>query len=62
MWQDLAQDIALVEGRPPTFNVQAAGGTNTSEEDREPHHCVLLRAGGLLSLLDLEQGNAHLAY
>lgn len=51
------QDIALVElptglfGSPEQPQRQGGGS-----KARNQKHCVLLRAGGVLSLLDMEQG------
>lgn len=44
------QDIALVD--LPVFHEYASNQSKSSG----PRHCVLLRAGGLLSLLDMELG------
>lgn len=44
------QDIAIVEPRP---REDAEPGTTA---DSEPRHCVLLRAGGQMSVLDMAQG------
>ena len=45
------QDIALVEPRAGPL------GTDTLDAgDLTPRHCVLLRAGGLMSLLDMDKG------
>ena len=45
------QDIALVE----LPNLQGPLTVQPGNKSA-PHHCVLLRAGGLLSLLDMESG------
>jgi len=53
------QDIALVERAAATFNSPArpaAGGGGPGGTEGEPQHCVLLRAGGLMSILDMNQG------
>ena len=48
------QDIALVEPRAGPL------GTDTLDAvDLTPRHCVLLRAGGLMSLLDMDKGQWH---
>lgn len=49
------QDIALVERTAATFNSPYKQGRPVLE-DREPQQCVLLRAGGHMSVLDMEQG------
>lgn len=49
------QDIALVESSPATFQSpykQDVAPTATEN----PRQCVLLRAGGHLSVLDMDQG------
>ena len=49
------QDIALVEPRAGPL------GTDTLVDagDLTPRHCVLLRAGGLMSLLDMDKGEGQ---
>ena len=49
------QDIALVESCPATF--QSPYKPQTAPPDLDsPRQCVLLRAGGHLSVLDMVQG------
>lgn len=48
------QDIALVE---PQSIGSEAGPDDRSESARQPQHCVLLRSGGVMSVLDLDQGS-----
>ena len=52
------RDIALVE--VPALESQNAEFPRTPfgrrRADSGPQHCVLLRAGGLMSILDMEQG------
>ena len=51
------QDIAIVEPRPSSdSNEETEAGTAA---DFEPRHCVLLRAGGQMSVLDMAQGSSH---
>lgn len=45
------QDIALVD-----LPSQQSGSDSQARQSSGPQHCVLLRAGGLLSLLDIELG------
>ena len=47
------QDIAIVEPRPGNLSEDADSRTAA---DSEPQHCVLLRAGGQMSVLDMAQG------
>ncbi len=49
------QDIALVERTAATFDSPYKRG-KVQVEDRDPQQCVLLRAGGHMSVLDMEQG------
>lgn len=49
------QDIALVERTAATFDSPCKQGKQLPDE-REPQQCVLLRAGGHMSVLDMEQG------
>lgn len=54
------QDIAIVEPQPgsdPPTGQDAEGGTAA---ELEPCHCVLLRAGGQMSVLDMAQGGLAL--
>ena len=57
------QDIALVD-----LPSQQSASDSQARQSSGPQHCVLLRAGGLLSLLDIELGmnmcplSAYLAY
>ena len=55
------QDIALVERTAATFNSPYKQG-RVVLEDREPQQCVLLRAGGHMSVLDMEQGHPRAPY
>jgi hypothetical protein len=52
----IPQDIAIVE---PQSTASTGGMSNGSPEpaqhEADPRHCVLLRAGGLLSVLDMDQ-------
>lgn len=51
-----------MERSAATFNSPykpSAGGGTPPGEEGEPQHCVLLRAGGLMSILDMEQGALH---
>ena len=54
------QDIALVERAAATFDAAQRPGSARQNGDAEPQHCVLLRAGGHMSVLDMEQGNIPL--
>jgi len=47
------QDIAIVEPQTTASGGVANGDAALPEAD--PRHCVLLRAGGLLSVLDMDQ-------
>ena len=49
------QDIALVEPRAGPLGTDALADAG----DLTPRHCVLLRAGGLMSLLDMDKGGRH---
>jgi hypothetical protein len=49
------QDIALVERTAATFDSPYKQARHQPDE-REPQQCVLLRAGGHMSVLDMEQG------
>lgn len=51
------QDIAIVEPRPPEprSGSSSSGGSQEAVMQPDPRHCVLLRAGGLLSVLDMDQ-------
>lgn len=49
-----------MERTAATFNSPYKQGRQVME-DREPHQCVLLRAGGHMSVLDMEQGGAPTA-
>ena len=47
------QDIAIVE--PQTTASSGAANGDAALPEADPRHCVLLRAGGLLSVLDMDQ-------
>ena len=49
------QDIALVESSPATFQSPYRQHVAPATTDN-PWQCVLLRAGGHLSVLDMDQG------
>lgn len=48
----MTQDIAIVE---PRWMTTRAGSSQEAMTEADPRHCVLLRAGGLLSVLDMDQ-------
>ena len=48
------QDIAIVEPQPSRDSSEDADPSTAA--DSEPRHCVLLRAGGQMSVLDMVQG------
>ena len=48
------QDIAIVEPQSTVSN-GLANGSGEAALEADPRHCVLLRAGGLLSVLDMDQ-------
>ena len=51
-----------MERSAATFNSPlkpGAAGAPPDNEEGEPLFCVLLRAGGLMSVLDMEQGARH---
>ena len=48
------QDIAIVEPRPGSDSSEDADPSTAA--DSQPRHCVLLRAGGQMSVLDMAQG------
>ena len=51
------QDIALVEVPSGAFGSPSRpGSAGGPAKAQVPQNCVLLRAGGLLSMLDMEQG------
>ncbi len=50
------QDIALVERSAATFDSALQAADGGAGDEAEPAHCVLLRAGGHMSVLDMEQG------
>ena len=51
------QDIALVEVPSAAFGSPSRPGSASGPAKAPvPQNCVLLRAGGLLSMLDMEQG------
>lgn len=43
-----------MEPRPAEFRADS-GGSQEAAGQLDPRHCVLLRAGGLLSVLDMDQ-------
>ena len=54
-WTDV-QDIAVVEPVPGNDSPLAGTSDMSTNGDLEPQHCVLLRAGGQMSVLDMAQG------
>ena len=44
-----------MEPRPPEFRPGSNGSSQEVAGQADPRHCVLLRAGGLLSVLDMDQ-------
>ena len=49
--------------RPSAGSWAAPDGKDAGEaREAEPRHCILLRAGGLMSVLDMEQGAAFLTF
>ena len=51
----MTQDIALVERSAATFD--SPPSSQPPSKDQEPQQCVLLRAGGHMSVLDMDQGS-----
>lgn len=63
------QDIAIVEPVPSSDSPLAGTSETSTSGNLEPQHCVLLRAGGQMSVLDMAQGlllhaaaGAHIPY
>ena len=56
------QDIAIVEPRPGSDPPTGEDAEGSSPAELEPGHCVLLRAGGQMSVLDMAQGGPVLSF
>lgn len=58
------QDIALVELLPGAFgrSWRGLGSQKSTTKKGSPQYCVLLRAGGLLSVLHMDQGRLTRSY
>ena len=54
------QDIAIVEPGPGSESEADKDAEGSTAADLEPCHCVLLRAGGQMSVLDMAQGELAL--
>ena len=54
------QDTAIVEPRPGSDPPTGQDAESSSAAELEPCHCVLLRAGGQMSVLDMAQGGLAL--
>ncbi len=54
------QDIAIVEPGPGSESEAGQDADGSTAADLEPCHCVLLRAGGQMSVLDMAQGEPAL--
>ena len=54
------QDIAIVEPGPGSESEAGQDAEGSTAADLEPCHCVLLRAGGQMSVLDMAQGELAL--
>ncbi|KAL0029799.1 hypothetical protein WJX77_000735 [Trebouxia sp. C0004] len=53
-------DIAIVEPGPGSESEAGQDAEGSTAADLEPRHCVLLRAGGQMSVLDMAQGSEML--